>query len=117
MTMDTKNDKTTPERNERAAGSALSASPGSEYRPEMVVIRKDWIYKGTSAIRIGIESMQAELMRHDRELGRTILRNKRDAEDMEREIEKMQKAIQLLNDFTFSQNTEHNHAIETENKL
>lgn len=81
------------------AENALPPMDGSEYGPEMVVIRKDWLYAGTSAIRNGIESMEAELMRHDLELGRTIPRNKRDAEDMEREIEKMRKAIQLLNDF------------------
>jgi len=86
------NDKT-------ASDSDLSMSAGSEYLPEMVVIRKDWIYKGTSAIRNGRDSLQAELFRHDRELGRSILRNKRDAEDMERDIAKMDTAIRLLNDF------------------
>jgi hypothetical protein len=90
----------------------LSSVTGSEYSPEMVIIRKDWLYFATAAMRLGRESMQAELFDHDRRLGRTIQRNKWAAETMERDIKKMDLAIKRLNDFKFShfQNAKDEHA-------
>lgn len=87
---------------DRSAKSSLSASACSTYTPEMVVIRKDWIYAAQSAIESGIESALEELRVHERDLGRTTPKNKRAAENMEREIQKMRTAKNQLNDFTFS---------------
>jgi hypothetical protein len=66
------------------------------YIPEIRQITKDAIYSAISALESGLEYAQECLIRHDQNLGRTIPRNKREAEYMEEDIEKIKSAIKEL---------------------
>jgi len=68
----------------------------TQYQPESRIIRKDFIYAAISALKAGLEYAQECLIRHDENLGRTISRNKREAEYMEEDIRKIQAAIENL---------------------
>lgn len=93
---------------DEAKGERSHALACSEYHPEMVIIRKDWIYAAQNSMKKGIESMQCELEEHDAKYGRDLQRHKLEAEQMERDIETAKRDLMKLNDFTFShfQNTE-----------
>lgn len=74
----------------------------SEYEPEFVVIRKDWIYSAQDSLSLGIEAMHELLANHDASIGRDFPRGKREAEEMEEEISKAESRLSQLNDFKFS---------------
>ena len=67
-----------------------------QYQPTVLSVKKDFIYAAISALEAGLEYAQECLIRHDQNLGRTISRNKREAEYMEEDIRKIKAAIENL---------------------
>jgi len=61
--------------------------------PEKWWMTKDSIYAAIDALRIGIENSQELLADHDQKYGREHRSNRITAEQMEREIEQMQNAL------------------------
>jgi len=66
---------------------------GLSYEPEMLTVRKDYIYAAIHAIKNGIEYAQMCLNEHDTALGRTTLKNRNWAETMERDIRQMKQSL------------------------
>jgi hypothetical protein len=77
-------------------GSEMGPFTPKKYEPEMLTFDKTIIYAAISALESGLEYAQECLIRHDQNLGRTISRNKREAEYMEEDIEKIKAAIKEL---------------------
>jgi hypothetical protein len=72
------------------------AAAPQQHPPELRTIKKDFIDAAISALQSGLEYAQECLIRHDENLGRTIARNKREAEYIEEEISKIKTAIENL---------------------
>lgn len=69
---------------------------GQEYQPEMWTVKKDDIYAAITAVESGIEYAQMCLSEHDKSLGRTTLKNKTWAEQMESDLRQMANAHKSL---------------------
>ena len=54
------------------------------------------IYAAIDSIESGLEYAKSELITHDSNLGRTILKNKRWAESIEADIKKMESTLAAL---------------------
>ena len=67
------------------------------YIPEIWHIPKDTIYSAIASLQVGLEYAQECLILHDQNLGRTIPRNKREAEYIEEHITQIKKSINDLN--------------------
>ena len=68
----------------------------TEYQPELVVVEKDVIYTCISAIESGLEYARECLANHDASLGRTTLKNKSWAEQIESDISHMESTLIML---------------------
>lgn len=67
-----------------------------EYVPEIWAVKKDDIYSAIDAIQNGLEYARELLAKHEKELGRTTLSNRRLAEMMEKDIQQMEKTLEDL---------------------
>ena len=72
------------------------------YQETHYIIGKSTLYSILASLEFGLEIAQEALIEHDQYLGRTIMKNKMWAEELEREIEKFKNRIKemkgLLND-------------------
>ena len=66
------------------------------YEPEIWTIKKDAIYAAHEALKIGIENSEELLTEFELRFGRDTRSNKLTAEQMERDIAFMKKALENL---------------------
>lgn len=66
------------------------------YEPEILTVRKDYVYYAITDIKNGIEYAQICLDEHDRNLGRTNKKNKAWAETIEHDIQHMKATLNTL---------------------
>ena len=67
-----------------------------EYIPEMWTIKKDYIYAAIDSIKAGIEYAEIVLNDHERLMGRATRKNRVWAEQIERDIINMTRALEQL---------------------
>lgn len=68
----------------------------AHYQPELWLVEKDAIYAARYALEDGLESAQELLAKHDADLGRSIPKNRREAERLEKVILDTKHAIELM---------------------
>ena len=66
------------------------------YQPEIWQVEKDVIYAAIPAVEAGLEYAKELLAAHDRDLGRTTLKNKTWAETIEADIRHMTRTLEML---------------------
>ena len=66
------------------------------YQPEIWQVEKDVIYAAIPAVDAGLEYAKELLATHDRDLGRTTLKNKTWAETIEADIRHMTRTLEML---------------------
>lgn len=66
------------------------------YQPEIWQVEKDVIYAAIPAVESGLEYAKELLATHDRDLGRTTLKNKTWAETIEADIRHMTRTLEML---------------------
>ncbi len=68
----------------------------TEYQPELWTVQKDDIYAAIHALDAGLEHTRSLLGDHDVALGRTTRKNKMWAEQLERDVENMERTLTRL---------------------
>jgi hypothetical protein len=66
------------------------------YQPEIWQVEKDVIYAAIPSVEAGLEYAKELLAAHDRDLGRTTLKNKTWAETIEADIRHMTRTLEML---------------------
>jgi hypothetical protein len=66
------------------------------YQPEIWQVEKNVIYASIPAVEAGLEYAKELLAAHDRDLGRTTLKNKTWAETIEADIRHMTRTLEML---------------------
>jgi hypothetical protein len=66
------------------------------YQPEIWQVEKDVIYAAIPSVEAGLEYAKELLAAHDRDLGRTTLKNKTWAETIEADIRHMTRTMEML---------------------
>lgn len=66
------------------------------YIPEIWSVRKDVIYAAIQAVKSGLDYARECLTSHDTALGRTTHKNKTCAETIERDIQYMERTLEML---------------------
>jgi hypothetical protein len=66
------------------------------YQPEIWQVEKDVIYAAIPSVEAGLEYAKELLSAHDRDLGRTTLKNKTWAETIEADIRHMTRTLEML---------------------
>jgi hypothetical protein len=77
-------------------GSEMGPYTPIEYIPEIWQVKKDTIYSVIDSLKLGLEYAEECLITHDNNLGRTIPRNKREAECIEAHITQIKESIKEL---------------------
>lgn len=84
---------------ESSDGGRCAVDAGSgfqEYQPEIWAVKKDDIYAAIHAVQNGLEYARECLTMHDTNLGRTTYKNKSWAEQMEEDIQHMERTLAAL---------------------
>ena len=82
-------------RSDTAVGSNPLLVPTC-YQPEIWQVEKNVIYASIPAVEAGLEYANELLAAHDRDLGRTTLKNKTWAETIEADIRHMSRTLEML---------------------
>lgn len=77
-------------------GNHLLGNDMTEYQPTYYSVEESTLLNSIDALVLGLEYARECLARHEQELGRTTLKNKRYAESMEQDMELMRNTLQLL---------------------
>ena len=72
----------------------------SEYQPELLTVKKDDIYAAINALSIGYDHATATLKDHDVKHGRITRKDKIWAEQIERDIDAIEKTLERLRQHT-----------------
>ena len=75
-----------------------------EHITEIWQVKKDTIYSVIDSLKLGLEYAEECLITHDNNLGRTIPRNKREAECIEAHITQIKESIEELKALSQSNN-------------
>lgn len=78
----------------------IGSAPILEYQPELWTVKKDDIYAALNALEAGLEHARENLTRHDKELGRKTRKNEMWANQLERDIEGMERIIGRLRKYS-----------------
>lgn len=66
------------------------------YQPELWVVRKDSVYAAISALEANLLHLRQALADHDKNVGRTLVKDRTWAEKLEQDIESTSKALMAL---------------------
>lgn len=94
------NENATASRTDKAAVCDALVRAPNEYRPELLTVKKDYIYAALYAVQNGLDYARECLITHDSNLGRTTLKNRTWAERMEEDIRHMESTLTNLRLFT-----------------